>query len=66
MCGAKEVEVPMCHSRVQQGNLQHVLSSEVRWTLNFPLVYPAHEKNHKLMSKLDNFAVKDTTHMSKL
>jgi hypothetical protein len=39
-----------------------VLSCPIRQTLNLPLVYPAHETNHTLMSKVDKFAMKHRTH----
>jgi hypothetical protein len=49
-------------SPVPQSNISFVLSCPICQTPNFPPVYPAHETNHKLMSKPNKFATKHRTH----
>jgi hypothetical protein len=56
------VEVVLSSSSVPQSNISRVLSCPICRIPNLPLVYPAHETNHNLMSKRDKFATKHTTH----
>jgi hypothetical protein len=56
------MEVVLPTSHVPQCNISSMLSCPIHQTLNLPLVHPAHETNHKLMSKPDKFVAKHRTH----